>query len=155
MVFKADKFVIEAEEYIKKTVASKKAIIALSGGVDSFVAATIAARAIPKQLLAVYVNTGLMRKNESENVRNAAEKAGIKLNVINAEKEFFAALKGVLEPEEKRKIIGELFIRLFEREAKESNAEFLIQGTIAPDWIESGGMGRDKINSHHNVAGLP
>jgi len=65
MVFKADKFVIEAEEYIKKTVASKKAIIALSGGVDSFVAATIAARAIPKQLLAVYVNTGLMRKNES------------------------------------------------------------------------------------------
>ena len=155
MVFKADKFVIEAEEYIKKTVASKKAIIALSGGVDSFVAATIAARAIPKQLLAVYVNTGLMRKNESENVRNAAEKAGIKLNVINAEKEFFAALKGVLEPEEKRKIIGELFIRLFEREAKESNAEFLIQGTIAPDWIESGGMGRDKIKSHHNVAGLP
>lgn len=155
MAFKTEKFIEKSVEEIRKTINNEKAMIALSGGVDSFVASTIASKAIPKQLVAVYVNTGLMRKNETENVKKAAEKVGVELTVVNAEKEFFNALKGVLDPEEKRKIIGELFIKVFEKEAKKHNISYLIQGTIAPDWIESGGMGRDKIKSHHNVGGLP
>ncbi len=153
--FDPDKFIKRAEEYVKATVGRSTAITAVSGGVDSFVAATIASRAIPGQLVTVYVDNGLMRKGETGRVKAAAESAGISLMVVDAEKEFLGALAGVTEPERKRKAIGELFIRIFEREAEKSGAKFLIQGTIAPDWIESGGLGRDTIKSHHNVGGLP
>ena len=155
MAFSSEKMIREAQEYITETVGKERAIIALSGGVDSFTAAALAARAIPKQLFAVYVDTGLMRLGERKEVEVAAKKAGIALSVVDAHKQFFSTLKGITDPEEKRKRIGELFIRLFETEAKRDQVKFLIQGTIAPDWIESGGEGREKIKSHHNVGGLP
>ena len=155
MPFDPKKFIENATIYVKKSIGSEKAISAVSGGVDSFVAATLASLAIPGQLVTVYVDNGLMRKNETERVKAAADSVALKLIVIDAKKEFLDALKGVIDPERKRKIIGELFIRIFEKEAKKSGAKFLIQGTIAPDWIESGGLGRDTIKSHHNVGGLP
>jgi GMP synthase (glutamine-hydrolysing) len=155
MPFDPKKFLDKAAVFVKETVGDKKAITAVSGGVDSFVAAAIAAKAVPGQLHTVYVDNGLMRKGESERVVEAAKSAGIELNVIRAKSRFLDALTGVRDPEKKRKIIGEEFIRVFEAEAKEIKAEFLIQGTIAPDWIESGGLGRDTIKSHHNVGGLP
>lgn len=154
-MFNAEKFIEQSVEDIRKRIGKEKAITAVSGGVDSFVAATLAAKAIPNQLHIVYVNNGLMRKNETEKVRETAQKLGIKLNVVDARKRFLDALGGVTEPEEKRKIIGEAFVRIFEEEARGHDVKFLIQGTIAPDWIESGGMGRDTIKSHHNVGGLP
>lgn len=154
-MFNAEKFIEQSVEDIKKKIGNGKAITAVSGGVDSFVAATLAAKAIPNQLHIVYVNNGLMRKNETEKVKEVAKKLGINLNVIDARKRFIDALRGVTEPEEKRKIIGEAFVRIFEEEAKGHDVKYLIQGTIAPDWIESGGMGRDTIKSHHNVGGLP
>jgi len=155
MAFNTDNFIKDAVSEIKSKIGNEKAIIALSGGVDSFTAAALASKAIPNQLFCVFVDTGLMRKDEPKNVSLAAKKAGVKLKSIDASKEFFKSLKGVIDPEKKRKIIGELFIRVFEKEAKKDKVAFLIQGTIAPDWIESGGMGRDTIKSHHNVAGLP
>ena len=155
MPFNPEKFIEESKKYIKEAIGAGKAIIALSGGVDSFTAASLAAIAIPNQLFAVYVDTGLMRKNESRKVSEAAAKVGIKLKIINAAEKFFAALKGIEDPEQKRRRIGELFIRIFEEEAKKDKVTFLIQGTIAPDWIESGGAGRDRIKSHHNVGALP
>lgn len=142
-------------EDIRKTIGNGNAICALSGGVDSFTAAALAARAIGKQLFAVYVDTGLMRLGERQQVEEAAKNAGIALTVIDGKERFFSALRGVTDPEGKRKKIGELFIRLFEEEAKKDGVAYLIQGTIAPDWIESGGEGRERIKSHHNVAGLP
>jgi len=154
-MFDAEKFITEAVEDIKKTVGSKKAVTAVSGGVDSFVAATLASKAVPEQLLVYYVDTGLMRKGETEQVKKAAESVGIKLNVVDAHDRFFSALRGITEPEDKRKIIGKLFVDIFEEEAKKDDGGYLIQGTIAPDWIESGGLGRDTIKSHHNVGGLP
>ncbi len=154
MAFNVSKAIGEAQEYIKKTVGDEVALIALSGGVDSFTAAALAARVLP-HLHAFYVDTGLMRKNEREEVERAAQDAKIPLHVIDGKKEFLGALAGVLEPERKRKIIGALFIELFEKEAKKLKATYLLQGTIAPDWIESGGTGRHTIKSHHNVGGLP
>lgn len=155
MPFDAKKFIEGAVKDVHKKIGGAMAITAVSGGVDSFVAAAIAARAVPGQLHVVYVDTGLMRKNETLEVMKIAAAAGIDLKVVEARKRFFGALEGVDEPERKRKIIGELFIRIFEEESRVSKAEFLIQGTIAPDWIESGGLGRDTIKSHHNVGGLP
>jgi GMP synthase (glutamine-hydrolysing) len=155
MPFDPEKFIHTAEAEIKDKVGDNIAITAVSGGVDSFVAAAIASRTIPDQLHTVYVDNGLMRLGETENVIEAAKSAGIKLKVIEAKEKFLNALKGITDPEEKRKIIGEMFIRVFEIEAKETKAKYLIQGTIAPDWIESGGLGRDTIKSHHNVGGLP
>ncbi len=153
-MFKADRFV---EEHVK-SVAEQikgKAIIACSGGVDSMVAAVIASKAIGDRLLAVYVDTGLMRKGETDEVRGMLQDMGVNFRIIDASAEYFEALKGVTDPETKRKIIGEKFIRVFEREAKVFGAEYLVQGTIAPDWIESGDGVRDTIKSHHNVGGLP
>lgn len=150
-----------AEDFIQDTIAdiagkiTGKAIIACSGGVDSMVAATLASKAIGDRLLAVYVDNGLMRKGETEEVGGMLRDMGINYRIADASAEFFEALKGVSDPERKRKIIGEKFIRVFEREAKEFGAEFLVQGTIAPDWIESGDGVRDTIKSHHNVGGLP
>jgi len=154
-MFSPEKFIEEAIIDIKKKIGSEKAITAVSGGVDSFVAAALASRAVPNQLHVYYVNTGLMRKNETEQVKAAAKAVNINLNVIDARTRFFDSLKGVTEPEMKRKIIGKLFVDIFNEEAKKHGATFLIQGTIAPDWIESGGLGRDTIKSHHNVGGLP
>lgn len=154
MVFNPEKFINSAQEEIKSLIGNERAIIALSGGVDSFVAATLCAKA-GINLQAVFVDTGCMRKDEGKKVKQAADEVGISLKSVDAQEQFFSALKNIVSPEKKRKIIGELFVRIFEKQAKEANASFLVQGTIAPDWIESGGQGRDKIKSHHNVAGLP
>ncbi len=147
-------FINDSVEDIRSKITGK-AIIACSGGVDSMVAATLASKAIGDRLLAVYVDNGLMRKGETEEVESMLKDMGINYRIADAGAEFFEALKGVTDPEQKRKIIGEKFIRVFERNAKEFGAEFLVQGTIAPDWIESGDGVRDTIKSHHNVGGLP
>lgn len=131
------------------------AIIACSGGIDSSVAAVLAHRAVGSLLHCVYVDTGFMRKNESTEVFEMFQEMGINLKVVDASERFFRELEGITDPEEKRKIIGEQFIRVFEEEKKSSGAKFLVQGTIAPDWIESGGGEREVIKSHHNVGGLP
>jgi len=146
----------ERIDEIKTIVGNNKAIIALSGGIDSSTAAIIASKALGQNLIAVFVDHGFMRKGEPEFVKETFEKLGIKVTVINAGDRFFNRLKGVVEPEEKRRIIGNEFIRVFEEEAKKTGAEFLIQGTIYPDRIESGYRKHsDRIKSHHNVAGLP
>jgi len=143
-----DSFIEDAVAKIKKQAGSGYAIIGLSGGVDSSVAAILTGRAIGTNLTAVFVDTGFMRKNEPEFVEKTfAGKYGLNFKLVDAREEFMKALKGVADPEEKRKIIGHKFIEVFEREAKKVNAKFLVQGTIAPDWIETGG----KIKSHHNV----
>ena len=131
------------------------AVIACSGGVDSTVAAVIANNAVGKMLHCVYVDTGFMRKNETEEIQEMLSGIGLKLTVVHAAERYFSALDGITEPEQKRKVIGELFIRIFEEEQEKVGAKYLIQGTIAPDWIESGGGVRDTIKSHHNVGGLP
>ena len=123
--------------------------MALSGGVDSSVCAALAARAIGDALVPIYVDTGLMRKGETDLIRSLFP--DIDLRIIDAGDEFFEALKGITDPEEKRKAIGERFIRIFEREAKRTGATMLLQGTIYPDRVESEGG----IKSHHNVGGMP
>jgi GMP synthase (glutamine-hydrolysing) len=153
-MFKAEKFIDETSAKLKEEI-SGKALIAFSGGVDSTVCAALVNKAIGKQLIAVHVDTGYMRKNESKNVKKLMEKMDLNYRFINASEEFYSALKGIEEPEKKRKIIGEKFIRIFENVAEKENIEYLVQGTIAPDWIESGGGLRDTIKSHHNVGGLP
>ena len=152
--FAPEKFTEEAIARVK-TELTDKAIIAASGGVDSTVAAVLAARAAGDNLLAIYVNTGYMRLNETKFVSSMLEDLGVQYKIIDASKRFYEGLRGVIDPEEKRKIIGELFIRVFEEEARKYGGKFLVQGTIAPDWIESGGGIRDTIKSHHNVGGLP
>ena len=152
--FAPEKFTEESINNLKSELTDK-AIIAASGGVDSTIAAVLAAKAVGDNLLAIYVDTGYMRLNESQFVSSMLEELGVKYKVIDASKKFYEGLEGVIDPEEKRKIIGELFIRVFEEEAKEYGGKFLVQGTIAPDWIESGGGMRDTIKSHHNVGGLP
>ncbi|MEM3981658.1 MAG: glutamine-hydrolyzing GMP synthase [Thermofilum sp.] len=143
-------------EEVRAEVGESKAIIALSGGVDSSVAAALAARALGDKLTAVFVDTGFMREGEPEAVKNLFQAMGVKLVVVNAQDRFFKRLEGVVDPEEKRKIIGEEFIRVFEEVAREVGAECLIQGTIYPDRIESGFRKlSDRIKTHHNVAGLP
>lgn len=155
MPFNADKFIQQSVADIKKQMGSEKAIIGLSGGVDSFTAAILVTRAAPGQLKAVLVDNGLLRKGEVEEVKRAAKETKVDLLVVDAKDRFFAALKGLTDPEAKRKAIGEQFIRVFEEESHKGKFSFLVQGTIAPDWIESGGGGRDTIKSHHNVGGLP
>ena len=151
----------DAEKFITKTVPTlqeeikDKALIAFSGGVDSTVCTALVNKAIGNRLIAVHVDTGYMRKNESENVKKMMKEMGLNFRFIDASKEFYASLKGVEDPEKKRKIIGEKFIRIFEKAAKKEKIEYLVQGTIAPDWIESGDELRDTIKSHHNVGGLP
>ena len=131
------------------------AIIACSGGIDSTVAAVLANNAVGNLLHCVYVDTGFMRKGETEEVREMLTDLGLNLKVVDASERFFKHLEGVTEPEQKRKVIGEQFIRVFEEEQVMCGAKYLVQGTIAPDWIESGGGERDVIKSHHNVGGLP
>lgn len=153
-------FIAKKIDDIRKEVGDKNVILGLSGGVDSAVSAVLLHKAIGKKLHCIFVNNGLLRKNESEKVERLFKK-NIKLNVrtVNAEEKFLNALKGVSDPEKKRKIIGETFIRVFEESAKKiKNAEYLSQGTLYPDVIESqsffGGPSKT-IKSHHNVGGLP
>ena len=153
-MFDAEEFIAESIESLKASI-DDVAIIACSGGVDSTVAAVIANKAVGNLLHCVYVDTGFMRKNETEQIEALLEEQGINLITVKAADRYFEALKGVTEPEQKRKVIGELFIRIFEDEQKKCGAKYLVQGTIAPDWIESGGGVRDTIKSHHNVGGLP
>jgi GMP synthase (glutamine-hydrolysing) len=141
---------------IKAEAGNGKAIIGLSGGIDSSVATALAAQALNDKLTAVFVDHGFMREGEPEEIRNAFQKFKINFVVANAQERFMKKLKGVTDPEKKRKIIGEEFIRVFEEKATKTGAEYLIQGTIYPDRIESGFRKHsDKIKSHHNVAGLP
>jgi GMP synthase (glutamine-hydrolysing) len=153
-MFDVKEFVNDAVESLRATV-DQTAIIACSGGVDSTVAAAIANIAVGDKLHCVYVDTGLMRKNETPEIEAMLKEIGVNLTTVYAAERFFKALAGVTEPERKRKIIGEMFIRVFEEEQEKVGAKFLLQGTIAPDWIESGGGVRDTIKSHHNVGGLP
>lgn len=151
------------EEYAENTVrdirarvGSGKALLALSGGVDSSVACKLLAKAIGNQLTCIFVDHGLLRKNEGDEVEAAFADSGVNFVRINAGERFLSKLKGVTEPERKRKIIGEEFIRVFEEEAKKiGKVDYLVQGTIYPDVIESGSGDAAVIKSHHNVGGLP
>ena len=141
---------------LKTEVGEGQAIIGLSGGIDSSVATALAAKALNDRLTAVFVDHGFMRESEPEAIRAAFENFKINFVVANAQERFMNKLRGVVDPEKKRKVIGEEFIRVFEEIAVKSGADYLIQGTIYPDRIESGfRKGSDKIKSHHNVAGLP
>ena len=155
MILLKIEILIEEAIHALQTKIDDTAIIACSGGIDSTVAAVLAHKAVGSMLHCVYVDTGFMRKNESEEVKEMFTKMGIELKVVYASQRFFAELEGITDPEEKRKVIGEQFIRVFEDEQKLCGAKYLVQGTIAPDWIESGGGDRDVIKSHHNVGGLP
>lgn len=140
----------------KETIGDEKAIIGLSGGVDSSVAAALVGKAIGKKLVAVYVDTGLMRDGETKFIEQTFKSKNLNLKIIKAEKQFLRGLKGVSSPEQKRKIIGQLFADIFYDIAKKEQASFLIQGTIYSDRIESGlTKHSSKIKSHHNVGGLP
>ena len=157
--WKMDSFVEASIEDIRRKVGSGKVLCALSGGVDSSVAAVLMSKAVGKQLTCVFVDHGLLRKNEGDEVEAIFGPEGsYDLNFIrvNAQQRFYDKLAGVTEPEAKRKIIGEEFIRVFEEEAKKVGAvDYLVQGTIYPDVIESG-LGKSAvIKSHHNVGGLP
>jgi len=153
-MFKEEQFIKENVEHLKKTVKGK-ALIAFSGGVDSTVCAELVHKAIGDNLIAVHIDTGFMRKNESAQVKELMKDLRLNFKFIDASEQYFNKLKGVIDPEKKRKIIGNLFIELFEKFANKEKIEYLIQGTIAPDWIESGDDLRDTIKSHHNVGGLP
>lgn len=147
----------ELTESIRNQVGERRVVAGLSGGVDSSVAAALVSRAIGDRLTCIFVDHGLLRKNEAEEVMHFYRE-NMHLNVIevDAKEYFLSQLEGVTEPEKKRKIIGESFVRVFEREAKKiGGAELLLQGTIYPDVIESGTGGASVIKSHHNVGGLP
>jgi GMP synthase (glutamine-hydrolysing) len=150
----------ESVTRIRAQVGRERVLAAVSGGVDSSVAAALVHKAIGDQQVAIFVDTGLLRKGEPEQVvKTFREQMGAELVAVDAGEEFFAALKGVTDPEQKRKIVGEKFIRIFEREAKKLGApKYLVQGTIYPDVVESAAPDRNKaarIKSHHNVGGLP
>ena len=158
--WRMDSFVEENIRTIREKIGSGKVLCALSGGVDSSVAAVLLSKAVGEQLTCVFVDHGLLRKNEGDEVEAVfGPKGNYKLNFIrvNAQERFYGRLAGVTEPEQKRKIIGEEFIRVFEEEAKKIGAvDFLVQGTIYPDVVESGLGGESAvIKSHHNVGGLP
>lgn len=153
-------FIRESILQIRKTAGQKRVVLGLSGGVDSSVAALLINKAIGRRLVCIFVDNGLLRKGEAKKVREVFQKHfKINLRCIDASKDFLSALKGVTDPEKKRKIIGRMFIRVFEREAKKIGAaDFLAQGTLYPDLIESrsafGGPSAT-IKTHHNVGGLP
>ncbi len=154
----AKSFIESSIEEIREKVKDKKVICAVSGGVDSTVLAVLLNKAIKENLIAIYIDNGLMRKKESENVIKMFRDLGINVHYVNAGEIFLNRLRGVVEPEEKRKIIGGTFIEVFETEAKKfEDVEFLAQGTLYPDVIESTSYKgpSSKIKTHHNVGGLP
>ncbi len=145
-----------AVEDIRRKVGDGKVLLALSGGVDSSVAAALLSKAVGDKLTCIFVDHGFMRKNEGDEVENAFKGWGLNFVRVNAKEQFMSKMRGVSDPETKRKIIGEEFIRVFEQEAKKiGKVDFLVQGTIYPDIIESGTGDAAVIKSHHNVGGLP
>jgi GMP synthase (glutamine-hydrolysing) len=153
-------FIEESVAAIRGQVGDRRVVLGLSGGVDSAVVATLIHRAVGEQLTCIFVDTGMMRQGEPEQVVQTFERAhGMRLIAVNAVEDFLGALEGVTDPEQKRRIIGERFVRVFEREARKlGRTDFLAQGTIYPDVIESAAPDRpsaQRIKSHHNVAGLP
>ena len=151
-------YVSEAIEEVRAKVGSGKVLLALSGGVDSAVAAALLYRAVGEQLTCIFVDHGLLRKDEGDQVERAMHDClGMRIVRVNAQERFLTKLAGISEPERKRKIIGEEFIRVFEEQAKQiGKVDFLAQGTIYPDVVESGLGGESTvIKSHHNVGGLP
>ncbi len=151
-------FVDYSVSEIRKTVGNKQAVCGLSGGVDSSVAAVLVHKAIGRQLTCIFVNNGVLRKDEAEKVQHTFKDMGLNLKYVDASSQFLDKLKGVEDPEKKRKIIGNTFIEVFEKEAQEvGGAEFLVQGTLYPDVIESVSFKGPSavIKSHHNVGGLP
>ena len=156
--WKMSSFVEDSVKALREKIGDKKALCALSGGVDSSVAAVLLNKAIGKNLTCIFVDHGLLRKNEGDEVEKVfREQYDINLIRVNAKDRFLSKLKLVSDPEKKRKIIGEEFIRVFEEEAKKiGKVDYLVQGTIYPDVIESGAKGKGQtIKSHHNVGGLP
>lgn len=146
----------KAVREVKQAMGGKKGIIALSGGIDSSTAAVLAAKAVGKNLTAVFVDHGFMREGEPEFVEKTFKKFDFDFIAVDARQRFLQRLKGVTDPEMKRRIIGEEFVRVFEEAARKVGAQYLLQGTIYPDRIESGFRRHsDKIKTHHNVAGLP
>ncbi|AKA47972.1 GMP synthase [glutamine-hydrolyzing] subunit B [uncultured archaeon] len=154
-MFDSSEFVKEAKDAISRTLGSSKGILACSGGQDSTLLAVLSNEAAGDSVLTVFIDTGLLRKGEKERVEEIFRGYRLNYMILDESDRFIGNLKGVADPEEKRKIIGRTFIDVFSDVADEFGAEYLLQGTIAPDWIESGGGVRDTIKSHHNVGGLP
>ncbi|OWY20571.1 glutamine-hydrolyzing GMP synthase [Sphingobacteriales bacterium UPWRP_1] len=149
-------FAQETILHLQQKIGNKKVLCGLSGGVDSSVAAMLVHQAVGQQLTCIFVDHGLLRKNEGDEVEETFASFNINLIRVNAGKRFLSKLQGITEPEQKRKIIGEEFIRVFEEEARKIGAvDFLVQGTIYPDVIESGTKNAATIKTHHNVGGLP
>jgi GMP synthase (glutamine-hydrolysing) len=149
-------FIERTVSELRRGVGNEKCIVALSGGVDSSTTAVLAARAVGKRLTAVFVDHGFMRRNEPESIRKTFAGFDMNLIVLDESERFLEKLRGVRDPERKRKIIGREFVRAFEKVARRIGAEYLVQGTIYPDRIESGYKKHsEKIKTHHNVAGLP
>ncbi|MCI4363236.1 MAG: glutamine-hydrolyzing GMP synthase [Thermoplasmata archaeon] len=144
----------EAVEHLRREIPGE-AVVAASGGIDSTVAAVLAQEALGPRAHALFVDTGLLRAGEAERVATFFKASGLGWELLPAAPRFLKVLEGVTDPEEKRRRIGTAFIRLFEEEASRRGTNVLIQGTIAPDWIESGGALRDTIKTHHNVGGIP
>jgi len=154
--YKLDNYIETQINQIQKNVGDKKVLLALSGGVDSSVCASLLSKAIPQQLTCIFVDHGFMRLNEGDEIERVFSKRKLRFIRVNAQKRFLDKLEGVTEPEVKRKIIGEEFIRVFEEESEKlGDIPFLAQGTIYPDVVESGGKYGAVIKSHHNVGGLP
>lgn len=153
----AAEYIRSQTEEIRSKVGGGKAVCAMSGGVDSTVSAVLTHKAIGDALTCIFVDHGFMRKNEREEVETLCrEKFNMNLIAVDARERFLSRLRGVTDPEKKRKIIGEEFIRVFEEEAEKlTGADFLVQGTIYPDIVESGTDGKGVVKSHHNVGGLP
>jgi len=143
-------------EQVRQQVGDQRVLLALSGGVDSSVCAALLSKAIPGQLSCIFVDTGLMRLDEGDQVEAAFTGKNLHFIRVDAEARFLGRLAGVIDPEQKRKIIGEEFVRVFEEESEKlGDIPYLAQGTIYPDIIESGKEGHENIKSHHNVGGLP
>ena len=154
--YKLDDYIDTQIKEIRQRVGDKRVLLALSGGVDSSVCASLLSKAIPNQLICIFVDHGFMRLDEGNEIEQIFRKRRLEFIRVNAEERFLAKLNNVVDPEKKRKIIGEEFIRVFEEEsAKLGDIPFLAQGTIYPDVVESGGKHGATIKSHHNVGGLP